>query len=155
MKTATRIILTPKILSDLDFNEVIYGERSQAGAMGNSGGIILYVIHNNEFIRYDTNCFRDEETARLALEKIANNENLFETYLGGFGNGVFINKNVNLDVAKDDTFFLYIMGGIEYQIVSSVFGVFDEVAKALKGKQENTDPVHKAWEESWRQKVKS
>ena len=45
--TATTEKLTLEILKDIDFNDVIYGERTQEGAMGNAGGVIITLINKS------------------------------------------------------------------------------------------------------------
>lgn len=152
---AEKIKIIPIKIADLDFRTVLYGERSQAGAMGNAGGIILYVLDGDEFIMYYTNLSDDEVAYREGLFKIAANEDLFDIYAGGMGNGVFIRKGVKLEIIEDDQAFWYEDGGKQYKIESSVRGVFETVAKALQtGSQGMIDPMQKSWEQQWRDEFK-
>lgn len=152
---AKKVKIIASKIADLDFRTVLYGERSQAGAMGNAGGIILYVLDGSDFIMYHTNLSEDEVAYREGLFKIAANEDLFDVYAGGMGNGVFISKEIQLEVNEDDQAFWYINGDQAYKINSSVRGVFETVARALKtGKQGLIDPMQKAWEDQWRNEFK-
>lgn len=145
--------LTTKILEKIDFKDVIYGERSQTGAMGNAGGIILLVIEDDELIKYETNAFKDEMTALEALKQITLHEDLFDLYYGGMGNGVFINKKTPIEVDYDNKCFWYTNHKNRYRIDSSVYGVFKNVASQVEGEPpEGLDVMHKAWEQSLREK---
>src|SRR5690606_8659392 len=112
------------------------------GAMGNSGGIIIYIRQDNnkEMLCYETNVYDDEETYILAEEKLfkhldrentnSKKDNLyFDFYYGGMGNNVFINKKVTLSIK--DNFFVYQTDNIEFQILSSVQGVFNSVVNHM------------------------
>ena len=58
-------------------------------------------------------------------------ENLFfDHYYGGMGNNVLINKEVIL--AIQDNYFVYKLENIEFQILSSVQGVFNNVVRQLQ-----------------------
>ena len=145
--------LTLQILEKIDFKDVIYGERSQTGAMGNAGGIILLVIEGDELIKYETNAFKDEKTALEALKQITLHEDLFDLYYGGMGNGVFINKKTPIEIDYDNKCFWYTSHKNRYRIDSSVYGVFKNVAAQIEGEPpEGLDVMHKAWEQSLREK---
>lgn len=145
--------LTLKILEEIDFKDVIYGERSQTGAMGNAGGIILLVIKGDELIRYETNAFKDEKTALEALKQITLHEDLFDLYYGGMGNGVFINKKTPIEIDYDNKCFWYTSHKNRYRIDSSVYGVFKNVAAQIEGEPpKGLDVMQKAWEQSLREK---
>lgn len=145
--------LTLEILEGIDFKKVIYGERSQSGAMGNAGGIILYVIKDNKLTRYETNVSKDSKTTIEALKQITLNEELFDLFYGGMGNGVFVKKKVKLEIDENDNCFWYIDGKFRHKIEPSNKGVFLGVSEQLKGgKAKGLDPMHKAWEQSLRDK---
>lgn len=152
---AEKVRITASGIAGLKFENVIYGERSQAGAMGNAGGIILYVLEGDSFTMYHANLSTDEKAYAEGLFKIAANEFQFDVYAGGFGNGVFIKKDISLVVIEEDESFWYIKDDKPYKIKSSVKGVFDNVAKALlTGKQGMIDPMQKLWEDRWRNEFK-
>lgn len=152
---AEKVRITASGIAGLKFENVIYGERSQAGAMGNAGGIILYVLDGDSFTMYHANLSTDEQAYSEGLFKIAANELQFDVYAGGFGNGVFIKKDISLVVIEEDESFWYIKEDKPYMIKSSVKGVFDNVAKALlTGEQGMIDPMQKLWEDRWRNEFK-
>ena len=152
---AEKVRITASGIADLKFENVIYGERSQAGAMGNAGGIILYVLDGYSFTLYHANLLEDERAYSEGLFKIAANEFQFNVYAGGFGNGVFIKKDISLVVIEEDESFWYIKDDNPYRIKSSVKGVFETVAKALlTGEQGMIDPMQKVWENKWRNEFK-
>lgn len=160
--------LTAKILDSIDFADVIYGERSQSGAMGNAGGVILDVLKNGKMTRYETNSHKHPKIATAALLRIAENEEYFDTYAVGMGNGVFIKKGIMLvpheikgEKARHGSYFACKIDDTEYNIVCSVYGVFrglrtklelqskDNVSNS-KSKNSITDVFQKGWEASWR-----
>lgn len=96
--------------------------------------------NNKEMLCYETNVYDDEETYILAEEKLfkhldrkntnSKKDNLyFDFYYGGMGNNVFINKKVTLSIK--DNFFVYQADNIEFQILSSVQGVFNSVVNHM------------------------
>ena len=135
--------LSKSILDNIEIDKIIYAEVTPPGAMGNSGGIIFYIPQSetNELICYETSIYDDEETYLIAEEILFKHsdrgntkneeENLFFTlYYGGMGNNVLINKEVNLTIQND--FFIYKLENLEFQVFSSVQGVFDSVANQLQ-----------------------
>jgi hypothetical protein len=138
--------LSKSILESVEIEKTVYAEVNAPGGMGNSGGVIMYIPHaeSGEMICYETSIFNDEETYLLAEEilnkhsKMIENENaesLFEYYYGGMGNNVFVNRKANLSIGEE--FFVYKLEKSEFQIFSSVKGVFKNVIyqmqKAGKG----------------------
>ena len=110
--------------------------------MGNSGGIIIYIRqgNNKEMLCFETSIYDDEETYLLAegiLFKHLDRENkssgsdhlYFDFYYGGMGNNVFMNKNINLSIQEN--YFVYQADDSEYQIFSSVQGVFNSVVNHM------------------------
>jgi hypothetical protein len=136
------IKLTKSILDGILPKEIIYAEVAGGGAMGNAGGIMLYLIKNEQLICYETNVFTDEEVYLLANKLLLKYQDifkyddidvvviLFNHFYGGMGNNVFINKNVTLEIKKG--YFIHNRDSIEYQILSSVQGVFESVVYAMK-----------------------
>ena len=152
--------LSKSVLESIEIDKIIYAEVTPPGAMGNAGGIILYVpqIGMNELICYETNIYNDEETYILAEEKLfrhldrdsTNNEKenlLFDFYYGGMGNNVFINKNVTLTI--QDGFFIHKLDTLELQIFSSVQGVFNSVVNQMNSmssrKTSSTKRISPKW----------
>ena len=141
--------LSKSMLDSIEADKIIYAEVTPPGAMGNSGGIMIYTTQNdsqtNELIFYRTNIFEDEETYLLA-EKILlkyvdmtytnheKEESYFDFYYGGMGNNVLINKKVNLDIK--DNFFVYTAENLQNQIFSSVQGVFISIADVYKNRNQ-------------------
>lgn len=130
--------LTKTILESIDKDKIVYAEVASPGAMGNSGGIILYVRQDNdaEMHYFESSIYEDEETYLLAEEMLfgplesANNfsdiESLyFDWYSDGRGNTAFINKKVNLSVRE--SYFVYQEDDLEFLIAPSVLGVFYSV----------------------------
>lgn len=138
----TMILISKDVLDTLSTDEIIYAEVSEAGAMGNSGGILFYTIRDEQLICYQTNIFTDEKTYLIAEKLLRKHENasmhddlnkdeiLFDYYSGGMGNSVFINKNVTLKTR--DGYFMYNRNNKDYHIYSSVQGVFNTVVYAMK-----------------------
>lgn len=130
--------LSKSILDSIETDKIIYAEVTPPGAMGNSGGIIIYMRqgNNKEMLCYETSIYDDEETYLWAEEilfkhldrenKNSGKEHLyFDFYYGGMGNNVFINKKVTLTIQEN--FFVYKADDLEFQIFPSVQGVFNSV----------------------------
>jgi hypothetical protein len=102
--------------------------------MGNSGGIILYIFKEDNLICYETNFREDEDIfsqvdellkkyqVRKENTEIELQDKLFNYFYGGFGNYVFVNKNIELEI--EEGYFIYKKDKIECQIRTSVRGVF-------------------------------
>ena len=143
--------LTQGALANIDFANVVYGERSQAGAMGNAGGIILYELNDGKLTRFNTNVFDDEKTCLAALKLITKNEHLFDIYYGGMGNGVIVKKSVTLLPDPEQNCFWLETKSDRLRIDASVPGVYMKVAKQLAGEEAGgLDVLQKDWEESLR-----
>ena len=139
-------VLSKTILESIEMDKIVYAEVTPTGAMGNSGGIIMYIIEEetDELICYETSIFDDEETYLLAEKKLfehldeenphCSKEHLyFDFYYGGMGNNVFISKKVKLTVK--DNYFVYTEDDREFQILSFVQGVFNSVVHQLENNQ--------------------
>jgi len=142
MIEATKVKLSKKILATISINEVLYAEATVPGGMGNSGGIILYIIKDGEFICYETNIYSNESTYLNAekllldhaegefLPPIEADKVVFNLYDAGMGNRVLLNKNVTLK--KGDAYnFIYKSNNKKYKIYCSVVAVFDIVASLI------------------------
>lgn len=138
----TMINITMEILDILPIEEIIYSEYAEPGAMGNAGGVMIYIINDDNLICYETNIKINESVYNKAVDILVrnqitsrynniNNENgIFKFYGGGMGNNVLINKNLSLKIANG--YFIYIKNEKEYYIYSSVQGVFDRVAFEIR-----------------------
>ncbi len=131
------LIISAENLDSIDFNKVIYCEISPIGAMGNEGGIIIYVMEDNDnLITYETNVSIDEESYDATLELINQMANLFVNYSGGMGNYVYIKKGVQLEIDEKYNCFWYHSKNTKLRIDSSVVGVFQRVVAEMKSKEE-------------------
>ena len=158
--------LSKSVLENIEIDKIIYAEVTPPGAIGNAGGIILYIpqIGTNELIRYETNIYNDEATYLLAEEKLfrhldrdnSNNEKLdlfFDFYYGGMGNNVFINKKVTLTI--QDNFFIHKQDNLEFQIFSSVKGVFDSVVNQMNSMSSRKTTSTKRISPKWIDKLEA
>jgi hypothetical protein len=136
------VALTKEILDTLPIEKIIYAEFAPLGAMGNEGGVMLYIIKDDKLICYEANIYKDKNLyndAVSVLEKnsissrfnmIKSKNGTFKFYGGGMGNNVFINKDASLKIGNG--YFIYVQNNEEYIIFSSVEGVFIRVAHAIK-----------------------
>src|SRR5690554_8177441 len=98
--------LSVAILNNIDLDKIIYAEITQAGGMGNAGGIILYAHQEgtDQLIYYETNIYHDEETfvvgEKLFYKEInsLDGSEYFDLYNGGMGNQIVVNKKANLEI---------------------------------------------------------
>ncbi|NME71049.1 hypothetical protein [Flammeovirga aprica] len=149
MIKSTTITLSNDTLGTISKEDIIYAEVSEPGAMGNDGGIIIYLIENNQLIRYVTSFFSNEElyisarklfdksTDKINFPEVDVNQNYFNYYYGGVGNHAFVNNNSSLQIGEE--FFVYIKEHKEYQINCSVRGVFNCVSNAMKNPKNKAD----------------
>lgn len=144
--------LTKLLLESIETENILYTEVTPLGAMGNAGGIIIYLIQeeDKEMICYEVNIDDEEETYLLAEDKIYLGQKHFNYYYGGMGNNIFINKKINLAIG--DAYFIYNAGEIEYQILPSVKGVFTgvvhEMNSILSTKVSPTKRISPQWIEN-------
>jgi len=144
--------LTKSLLESIETENILYTEVTPLGAMGNAGGIIIYLIQeeDKEMICYEVNIDDEEEIYLLAEDKIYLGQKHFNYYYGGMGNNVFINKKINLAIG--DAYFIYNAGEIEYQILPSVKGVFTgvvhEMNSILSTKVSPTKRISPQWIEN-------
>ena len=125
------IIITAENINSIDFDKVVYCEITPMGAMGNEGGILMYVLTGKDALNtYEINLEIDEQIFDALSERISRNSNLFVNYYGGMGNHVFINKKVEFEIRED--YFIYITKQLQFQIRSSVQGVFNSVVEQMK-----------------------
>jgi hypothetical protein len=130
-------IITLENLDSIDFDKVIYGEISPKGAMGNEGGILLYVLGSEDKLTtYEANLEIDAPIFSAVSERIDQNANLFTGHYGGMGNHVFIKKDIQLDIDEKYGCFWYHAQNTKLRIDSSVKGVFESVVAEMK--QEKT-----------------
>ncbi len=132
------IIITTENLNSIDLEKVIYCEISPLGAMGNEGGVIIYMLENEDsLITYETNVSIDQESYNATVEKIEKNSKLFDHYSGGFGNYVFMKKNIQIEIDKKYECFWYYSQNTKLRIDTSVIGVFNyAAAEMIKQKTE-------------------
>jgi len=136
------IKLTKSLLDSISPRDIVYAEVSEPGAMGNAGGIIIYVLQNEKLLCYETSIFSNEavyneanallvrhrETAKN--ESLGGQEEYLKSYYSGMGNRVSVNKDIELKINEDH--FTFLKNGLAYEIQSSVKGVFLNVASRLK-----------------------
>ncbi len=127
------VLITAENLDSIDFDNVIYCEISPPGAMGNEGGILIYVLgDNDELTTFETNISIDKESYDAVSERINQYMNLFVNYTGGFGNYVYIKKGAQLEIDEKYNCFWYHSPNTKLRIDSSVRGVFLRVVTEMK-----------------------
>jgi len=139
--------LSKEIIEQLSANDIVYAELAEGGAMGNTGGIIIYALKDKKLIRYKTSLFDEEnyyaKAQSLLLkyqdkfvdEKLKVDKVLFNYHYGGMGNHVFVNKKITLKKGKD--FFTFTTMNNSYKIYCSVQGVFNSVAYSIDNLKNN------------------
>lgn len=126
------IIITTKNLDSIDFDKVIYCEISPLGAMGNEGGILIYLLKDEDnLITYETNISIDKNIYDTLFLIIHKNANLFVGYPGGMGNYLYIKKNSEFEIDKKYNCFWYHSKNTKLRVDSSVEGVFLSVVSYM------------------------
>ena len=134
------VIITAENLNSIDFDKVIYCEISPVGAMGNEGGILVYVLSDEDhLITYETNASTDQQSYDAVSERIDQNVSLFVNYGGGFGNYVYIKKNAQLEIDEKYGCFWYHSQNTKLRIDSSVKGVFLFIVADMIGRNPSTN----------------
>lgn len=94
-------MITAENLDFIDFDKVIYCEISPMGAMGNEGGILIYLLDDKDnLITLETNVSLDKGTYDATSELMNQKTNLFDNYYGGMGNHIYIKKGAQLEIDK-------------------------------------------------------
>ena len=147
MKEALEVQLTKELLDKINPKEIIYAEYASIGAMGNAGGVIIYIIIDNTLLCCEESMVTNEAIFEQAVDSILEHqdklkfdhivfkENLFDCFYGGMGNNVFVNKDVSLEIG--DGHFIYKKDNVEYKILPSVQGVFESVADLMRDPSTN------------------
>lgn len=131
------IIITAENLNSIDFDKVIYYEVSPEGAMGNEGGILIYVLKDEDnLITYENNVSIDKELCDATLGLLDQKANPFISYSGGMGNYVYIKKDIQLEIDEKYGCFWYHSRNTKLRIDSSVKGVFEGVVAGMKSQNE-------------------
>lgn len=129
---ADSILIVPENINQIDFNKIVYCEISAGGAMGNAGGILIYILKDQDtLITYETNVFVNKEMYEAISKKIIQKTSLLDPYHGGFGNYVYVKKGINLEIDEKYQCFWYHSETTKLRIDSSVDGVFLRVAIEL------------------------
>ena len=122
-----------KFISD---KSIVYLKIAELGAMGNSGGILLYVFENSDFKKFESNANIDVELFETIYsmffdQKITKllDENSLSYYYGGFGNHVFLSNKIVLK--KESHHFSFSLNGESYFVEPSNLGVLDAVGKLI------------------------
>jgi hypothetical protein len=120
-------------LDSINFDKIIYCEVSPIGAMGNEGGIIIYLLRNeNTLVTYETNIKTDPQTFDTVSSLINQNIDYFIEYSGGFGNYVYVKKDAQLEIDEKYNCFWYQSQNTKLRIDSSVQGVFDTAVAEMR-----------------------
>ena len=127
------VIITLENLNSINFDKVIYFEVSPLGAMGNEGGILIYMLDSEDSrITFETNATTDQQSYDATLERIDQNSNLFVNYKGGFGNYAYVKKNVQLEIDEKYGCYWFHSQNTKLRVNSSVPGVFLSVIAEMK-----------------------
>lgn len=138
--------LTFELLKKYDISKIIYSELAESGAMGNAGGVIVYVEDNNALLCYTLSYYTNKEDflktwsylfkyqTEYKPEEYPLKESIFNYYYGGAGNHVLINANVKLK--ESGTNFIYYYNDNKYVIKPSVEGVFNSVSYNINKKKD-------------------
>jgi hypothetical protein len=122
--------LTIEILKNMEINEVLYAEYSLSGSYGNHGDIMIYLITNDNYFCYIENIYTGNYVYNTAIE-IIKKSGLFKLYRNRFGNFVYINTNIVLNIK--DGYFTYTKNSQDYNIYSLNKLAFDHVVLRMKG----------------------
>jgi|GEM_PF-1622586 hypothetical protein len=126
-------IITKENLDSIDFNKVVYCEVATTGAMGNAGGIILYLLKDERsLVTYEINIKLDKELFDTTSDLIKQHAGAFIYLSGGYGNSVLIKKDLKLEIDEKYKCFWYHSQSTKLRIDSSVHGVFNSLVARMK-----------------------
>lgn len=128
------IAITTDNIDTINLDKVIYCEISPRGAMGNEGGILMYLLKDdNTLVTYETNIEVDEEVFNRVSDLIGKHADLFVNYYGGMGNYIYVKKGAELEIDEKYKCFWFHTEKTKLRIDSSVEGVFLSVAGEMTG----------------------
>lgn len=139
--------LTKQLFDRIKPEAIIYAEFASAGAMGYAGCVTLYLIEDKTLFCYETSLLTNEDIYAKAVDLLLKHQDqieneaavvqeiFFDHYYGGMGNNVFINKNIMLEIG--DGYFYLKRDNVDYRILPSVQGVFNNVVHEIKNSIKN------------------
>ncbi len=141
MIKANTTLLTLERFKEISPDDIIYAEVTNPKGMGNAGGIMIYVLHEDFFILYISNIEDDEKLFYKVEEFFENNicnsrskmdtdNQIFQFIGGGLGTSSYKHKEVHLEI--EDGFFIYKEEDKNYQIFCSVEEVFHNSVQMLQ-----------------------
>lgn len=142
MKTPRTFLMRKAVIQNLKIENLIFAEYAEKGAMGNSGGLHIYIYEKDRVVCYECSVFDDEEMFCAVVDFLNKYQTEFQStdisalgdelkyYSGGMGNHVFIPKNINLEIINKG--FKFNDTDEDYFIQCSVGGVFGSVAQKMR-----------------------
>lgn len=123
--------LTAKFIKSLNPASVIYAEIARPGAMGNEGGVMMYILEDDGLNLYETDIFKHEDDYAAAYNFLRDNEKIFCVANGGFGNTAYALADSKLEDDTQNEKLVYTKNGKKYDIFASVKGVYKNVHEEL------------------------
>jgi len=128
-------IITAANLGSIDFDRIVYYENSPMGAMGNEGGILIYVLENEDsLVTYETNVSLDKQIYEAVLKLLDEKINHFIGLYGGMGNYVYLKNNSDFEIDRKYGCLWLHSSKTKLRIDSSVAGVFNAIVLEMDSK---------------------
>jgi hypothetical protein len=134
--------LTEEKLCQMDVNDILYAELGGVGAMGNNGRIILCVLQEKTWLRFEISVFEKEALFEKVYTLVSDGVPVYSSpgkqgencafiyYYGGMGNDVYVNKRIKLEIHEG--YFSFKKDNNTYLIQPSFEGIFDGIAHELR-----------------------
>jgi hypothetical protein len=127
-------VVTKENLTLIDFEKVLFVHITDPSGMGNTGGIILYVLEGDKLQTYESNIIYQPEIAKPLGDRFYKNDN-FVFYNGGMGNMLYVRNDIHLEVDRKRKHIWFSYNNTKQILDLYSLGLFESLAGVLERKK--------------------
>lgn len=124
-------IVTKVNINKINFDSVVFVHITDLSGMGNTGGIILYVLENKKIKTYENNINYEPEVAKLLESKFYKNKE-FTSYKCSVGSVVYVRNSTQLEIDKNLNCIWVILENTKMKLNLYSIGLFETLVRLLE-----------------------